>query len=345
MNITAAQALSLATRLLEDKGVMHAHARLQAELLVEAELRGHPSHGLQRLPRLLLRLERGLAVPNISGAQQWTGPAFLSVDGDAGLGPVVAYAAIEALVARVEQTGVAVAGVRDANHLGMLALYAESIARRGLIGIVLTSSEALVHPYGGDRAMLGTNPIAIGIPTSAEPYVLDMATSIVSMGKIHAHALKGEPIPQGWALDSRGAPTTDAEKAKLGSIAPFGGAKGYGLGLGFELLIASLAGVPPAPSVRGTLDADHRANKGDVFIVIKPGGGETAAVISQYLDAVRNSNARDEGGVAIPGDGSRQRRQHAISAGFEVEPRLWEELVAAGSHIPASVRKPDHEYV
>ena len=345
MRLMATQALSMATELLEGRGAMVAHAKLQAEQLVEAELRGHPSHGLLRLPRLLARMEKGLIAPNATGQQTWTGSAFLSVHGEAGFGPIVAYAAIDALAARVAQTGVAIAGIRDSNHLGMLALYAESIARRGLIGIVLTSSEALVHPYGGVQAMMGTNPVAIGMPTSGEPYVLDMATSVVSMGKIHAYAIKGEPIPDGWALDREGAPTVDAERAKSGSIAPFGGAKGYGLGLGFELLVAAIAGTPPAPDVRGTLDADHYANKGDVFIVAKPGGVGSSAAIARYLETLRASKARNEEGVAIPGDRSRQRRQHAIREGFEVEPRLWEELVAARSLIPASLRKMNHDYV
>lgn len=247
MRVMAAQALSLATALLEARGAEPSHARLQAEVLVEAELRGHPSHGLQRLPRLLARIDRGLIAPNATGSQTWAGSAFLAVDGEAGLGPVVAHAAIEQLVDRVEQTGIAIAGIRDANHLGMLAVYVQSIACRGLIGIVLTSSEALVHPHGGDKAMMGTNPVAIGMPTSGEPYILDMATSVVSMGKIHDYALKGEPISQGWALGPDGAPTLDAQRAKSGSIAPFGGAKGYGLGLGFELLVAGIAGTPLLP--------------------------------------------------------------------------------------------------
>lgn len=345
MKVTASQALSLSTALLEGRGATRPHARQQSELLVEAELRGHPSHGLQRLPRLLLRMERGLVAPNVTGTQRWTGSAYLSVDGGGGLGPVVAYATIQALASQVEQTGIAIAGVKGANHLGMLALYAEAIARKGLIGIVLSSSEALVHPYGGSRAMLGTNPIAIGMPTQGEPFILDMATSVVSMGKIHAHALKGEPIPRGWALDREGSPTLDAEAAKSGSIAPFGGAKGYGLGLAFELIVAAVAGTPPAPDVRGTLDADHHANKGDVFIVIKPGAEGMAADVSRYLDALRDSESSDGGGVSVPGDRSRLRRQKSIKEGFEVEPRLWEELVQASSDIPASVRKSDYEHI
>lgn len=250
-------------KLLVDQGVSLSNARVQANLLIEAELRGLPSHGLQRLPRLIARLRGGLAHPTTSGIGTWVRSGFLSVDGKRGLGPVVMMQAIEQLSQVVTEHGVALAGIRNANHIGMLAYYAEAAANRGLIAIILTTSEALVHPFGGTEAMLGTNPIAIGIPTGAEPFVLDLATSRVSMGKIHHYALTGDPIPDGWAVDAHGQRTTDPEAAKSGAIAPFGDdAKGYGLGLGIELLVAALAGSAFAPDVRGTLDATEIANKG-----------------------------------------------------------------------------------
>ncbi|MFD2646233.1 Ldh family oxidoreductase [Devosia albogilva] len=328
MRIAAEEARALARTLLERAGAPVAHATLQADVLLEGELRGHPSHGLQRLPRLLNRIERGLADPAATGAQSWRKAGLLEVDGNAGLGPVVATRAIDALLSRVGQTGVAVAAVRNANHLGMLAGYVERIAAAGSVGIALSTSEALVHPHGGTRAMLGTNPIAVAVPTAGAPFVLDLATSVVSMGKIHDHALRGATIPQGWALDANGDPTTDAIQAKSGAIAPFGGAKGYALGLAFELLVGALAGSPFAPDVRGTLDAEHKANKGDVFIVIEPNGApELAERISAYLDALRSSRPADPSRpVTVPGDGARARREAALQGGIEIPDQLWRDL-------------------
>jgi L-2-hydroxycarboxylate dehydrogenase (NAD+) len=326
MKVSADEAEGLATALLAAAGAPAAHARLQAEGLVGAELRGHPSHGLQRLPRLLDRIERGLADPRTRGQLSWRKSGVLDVDGAQGLGPVVAFAAIDALLERVDDTGIALACVGNSNHLGMLALYVEAVARAGRICIALSTSEALVHPFGGTRAMLGTNPIAIGIPTGDEPFVLDLATSLVSMGKVHDHALRGAPLPEGWALDPDGHPTTNAERAKRGSIAPFGDAKGYGLGLAFEVLVASLVGSAFAPDVRGTLDAEHAANKGDVFIVIDPANAPTAR-ITAYLDAVRASPAADAARpVSVPGDGARRRRLAALEHGFAVNDALWRSL-------------------
>lgn len=330
MRVSVEEASSVALALLVQSGASESHAATQVDVLVEAEMRGHPSHGLQRLPRLLKRIERRLADPTRRGRHSWRRSGMLQVDGERGLGPVVGMAAIDALLERVPETGIAVAAVRNANHLGMLALYAERAAQSGRIGIALSSSEALVHPYGGSRAMLGTNPIAIAIPTEREPLVLDLATSAVSMGEIHDHALRGAPLTPGWALDEDGMPTTDAERAKRGAIAPFGAAKGYSLGLAFELLVASLAGSALAPDVGGTLDAERVANKGDVFIVIDaPVDAVMSRTMAPYLDSIRQSPPAVAGQpVLVPGDRARARRAAALRNGISIDDGLWSDLLA-----------------
>lgn len=304
----------LAERVHASCGVPPAHARLQADLLLAAELRGQPSHGLQRLPLLVTRLESGLADGVTAGTHAWTRPGYLSVDGRQGLGPVVMLAAMDDLEASARRLGVAIAGIRHANHLGMLAYYAEEAVRRGMIGLVMSTSEALVHPFGGTEPLLGTNPMALGIPTGAAPFIFDFATSTVSMGKIRNHALQGSDIPSDWAVDAAGRPTTDPTEAV--AIAPFGGPKGYGLGLGIELLVAALAGTCFAPDTRGTIDAKHPASKGDLLILIDPDARDGAAPgLSGYLDRLRGSRPSDpDRPVAVPGDGARQRSDAARSA-------------------------------
>ncbi|GGH61521.1 Ldh family oxidoreductase [Frigidibacter albus] len=328
MRVTEPVLRRLAVDLLEAHGAPPEAAWLQADLLIEAELRGLPSHGLQRLPRLLARIGNGLADPVATGEQHWRRAAFLQVDGQRALGPVALMAAMEALLPATRAAGLALAAIRNANHIGMLAYYAEAAASRGVIGIVLSTSEALVHPFGGTEAMLGTNPVAIAIPTGDAPFVLDLASSVVSMGKIHHHALKGEALAPGWAVDAAGNPTTDAEAAKTGAISPFGGAKGYGLGLAFELLVAMLAGSELAPEVRGTLDASHPASKGDLLILIDPGAdGGVAARLCAYLDALRHSRPADPASpVAVPGDGMRVRRAAALRDGIDIPDSLLNDL-------------------
>jgi LDH2 family malate/lactate/ureidoglycolate dehydrogenase len=309
-------------------------------VLVEGELRGHPSHGLQRLPRILTRIERGLIDPATEGNSHWRSSSFLEVDGLKGLGPVVARSAVELISEQARKTGIAVAGIRNSNHLGMLAHYVEELAGKGLIGLAMSSSEALVHPYGGTRALLGTNPLAIAVPTAGRPMVVDLATGIVSMGKIHHHAANGSSIPEGWARDAEGRSTTDAAAAAKGSIAPFGDAKGYALGMALELMVASIARSALAPNVQGTLDADAICNKGDVLIAIDVGEQpELLACFSGYLDGVRSSRPADPAHpVTVPGDGASARREYALSNGIEISPKLWDELNAL-SHFSRTLVK------
>ena len=313
-------------------GVPEAHAMLQVDLLLEADLRGRASHGLMRLPRIVERIRNGVADPHTTGLHHWRG-GFLEVDGQNGLGPGVACAALEAAIAAARRDGVAVVAVRHNNHLGMLAWYAQRVAARGLILIAASTSEALVHPWGGRSAMLGTNPLAIGIPTAGEPFVLDMATSIVSMGEIHDHALRGVQIPPHWALDSQGNATTDASMARDGSLAPFGEAKGYALGLALEVLVTTLAASAVGTDVVGTLDSTRPCNKGDLFIVIDAGSKpQIASRITAYLDAVRGSGAFP-GSVSIPGDRAMATRGRNLDAGISLADDAWSRIQAlADSH-------------
>jgi L-2-hydroxycarboxylate dehydrogenase (NAD+) len=318
----------LAESILLANGVPPDHARTQAGLFIEAEIRAIPSHGLLRLRRVIERIDAGLSIPGATGKQTWTARNFLSVDGERGLGPVVAMAALDTIVPRAREDGIAIAAIRNTNHLGALAYYVEHVATKGLTCISLTISEALVHPFGGRRAMIGTNPIAIGVPASPHPMVLDMATGLVSMGKIHDHANRGAPIPLGWALDENGDPTTDASAAKKGAIAPFGGAKGYALGIALEVLVASLAASAIGIDVKGTLDSVNVSNKGDVFIVIAPPHAESAkALVTDYLDSIRGAAPADpEHPVLAPGDRAHKVRTQSEKRGVYLDDGLWNDL-------------------
>lgn len=313
----------LSMQILIHAGVPEPSAASQTDLLLEAELRGVPSHGLLRLRRVVERIGNGVANPASVGRHYWRREAFLEVDGEMGLGPVVALAALDQIAIRARQTGIAVAAIHNSNHIGMLGYYAERIAQAGQTILAFSTSEALVHPWGGRKAMLGTNPIAIGVPTQGEPFVMDTATSIVSMGEVHDYASRGEPLPEGWALDSQGNPTTDAAAAKAGALAPFGGAKGYALGLAFGLLASSLAGAALGREVRGTLDSDSICNKGDLFIVIDGPN----ALLDDYLDMLRQAEpAEGVEKVLIPGERGRACRAERLRIGVPLAEPLWSDL-------------------
>ncbi|HET6740256.1 MAG TPA: Ldh family oxidoreductase [Kribbella sp.] len=338
MRTDLATAQALAERLLTAAGVPAPAAARQAELLVVAEAKRVPSHGLLRLPRLLRRLTNGTASPTNTGRHEWISPCYLSVDGEQGLGPVVALRALEAIVPAAQRHGVAVCSITNNNHLGMLGFYAGLMAERGLACLGMTTSEALVHPSGGTEAMLGTNPLALAVPAQPHPLLLDMATSQVSMGKVHDHALRGVPLEPGWALDAAGNDTVDPVAAKSGSIAPFGGAKGYGLGLGLGAMVTFLTGAAYGTAVGGTLDDERPSNKGDLFVLLS-GAGHSA---TEYLDEVRNSRRADPAvPVAVPGDGARARYRESVANGIEIADDLWRELTTLDTrHNTALDTKP-----
>jgi len=304
-------------------------AAVQADVLVEAELRGHPSHGLRRVPVLVGRLQRGLLISGAEPEFEWSTPNVLRVDGRGGFGPVVGFAAAELIASRARETGVAVAAIRRAHHLGMLAPYVECIVAAGCAAIVFTTSEALVHPWNGARALVGTNPIGIGIPTTDEPVILDMSTGATSAGRVRDYAARGQELPEGWAVDAEGVPTTDAAAAVQGAISPFGGPKGYALGVAFEILVGSLTATAFGEAVRGTLDIDHDVTKGDVMIALHLDafGGVGSTALREYIDVLRASGA--SGGVVdVPGDRSRRTRMRSLEEGVDVDPEMWSTLLA-----------------
>jgi L-2-hydroxycarboxylate dehydrogenase (NAD+) len=301
---------------------------IQADVLTEADLRGHHSHGLQRLPVLAARIRNRLIRVNVDPDYIWTADSVLSVDGKDGLGPFIAESALERAQTALEQRGIAAVAIRNSSHIGMIGYYCEKRAREGLICLAMTESEALVHPYGGTKALVGTNPIAIGIPSEGAPFVFDMATSTSAIGKIYASKHRGEPIPLGWAIDAEGNPTTNPEAALKGSLTPAAGPKGYGLGISIGILAGLLPGSEIGRLVLGTLDTESRCTKGDFFLLLNPGafaGGPTlASQVASYLDELRHSPPqKGSESVIVPGDRARQLRGERLRSGIPLPREVW----------------------
>ena len=233
---------ALIVHVLSRLGANQRECSIQADVLTEADLRGHHSHGVQRLPVLAARIKNRLIRVNVDPEYIWTADSVLSVDGKDGLGPFVAESALERARSLLEQRGIVAVAIRNSSHIGMIGYYCEKRAREGIICLAMTESEALVHPHGGTKALVGTNPIAIGVPSLPAPFVFDMATSTSAIGKIYASKHRGEPIPLGWAIDAEGNPTTNPDDALKGSLTPAAGPKGYGLGISIGILAGLLPG-------------------------------------------------------------------------------------------------------
>lgn len=328
MMINAERLKIMITDILIGNGADAGDAECQADILVEGELREQPSHGVGRLPVLVGRLRRGLIVSGATIRLQWLAESVAAVDGGRSFGPVAARDAVDAVVDRAAISGIALAMVRNSNHIGMLAPYVERIAAHDAVGLAFTTSEALVHPWGGTRPMVGTNPIAIAIPTPGPPLVLDMSTAAVSMGKVLDYAVRGMQIPPGWGIDGNGRPSTDAAEVAAGALTPFGGPKGYALAIALECMIGALTGSALGTDVRGTLDQEFVANKGDLFAAIslqRLGLMDSLPTVADYLDRVRASGKPEA--VAIPGDRARATRACREADGILLSPQTWTSLV------------------
>jgi LDH2 family malate/lactate/ureidoglycolate dehydrogenase len=301
---------------------------IQADVLTEADLRGHHSHGLQRLPVLAARIKNRLIRVDVDPDYAWTADSVLSVDGKDGLGPFVADSAHERAKTVLGERGIVAVAIRNSSHIGMIGYYCERRAREGFICIAMTESEALVHPHGGMKALVGTNPIAIGIPSDGTPFVFDMATSTSAIGKIYASKHRGEPIPLGWAIDAEGNPTTNPDAALKGSLTPAAGPKGYGLGISIGILAGLLPGAEIGRLVLGTLDTESRCTKGDFFLLLDPvafaGGPALASRVAAYLDELRHSPPqKGSESVIVPGDRARKLREERLRSGIPLPKEVW----------------------
>jgi L-2-hydroxycarboxylate dehydrogenase (NAD+) len=225
-------------------GLPEADAVKCAELMTEADLTGADGHGIFRLPQYIRRLNAGgfNKHPNITVTKN--APATALVDGDNGMGHLVMSRATTEAIAMAKETGVAWVGVRRSNHAGPAGLYAEMPAQHGMVGLYAAVANANhMGTWGGTDLLLGTNPLAVGVPSGAGPLILDIATSIVAYGTVKKYALRGLAMPEGWFVDAQtGAPITDANRSHEGLLLPMGEYKGAGLALMLGLIAGVLNG-------------------------------------------------------------------------------------------------------
>ena len=227
-----------------------AEGDLIAESLVQANLWGVDSHGVTKMAIYVKRLSKRLVNPNPRINILRETPAMAVVDGDNGAGQVVGARAMELAIAKARESGVGLVGIRNSNHFGAAAFFTMMPLRKEMIGVALSNASATMVPWGGRSFYLGTNPISVAVPAGQElPIVLDMATSVVSRGKIILAAQQGESIPAGWAIDSDGEVTTDAARALDGCVLPFGGPKGSAISLLIDVLAGVLTGAAFGPHI------------------------------------------------------------------------------------------------
>lgn len=237
------QAEALAKAALERSGTAAEAAASVARALVAAEVAGQPSHGLRRLVAYCAQVRAGKVDGTAVPRAEHTRAALLRVDAANGFAFPALDLAVETLPELARGAGVACAAIRRSHHAGVLGLTVERLAQQGLVALMMANTPAAIAPWGGRRALFGTNPIAFAAPRADEPpLVIDLSLSRVARGKIMTAEQEGRPIPDDWALDAEGQPTTDPAAALSGTMVPMGNAKGSALALMVELVAAGLTG-------------------------------------------------------------------------------------------------------
>lgn len=341
------QLLDFSRRLFEAAGLSTTDAAIVASSLVDANLCGHDSHGIIRVPQYVNFVRDGKLFAHVPLTIVKETPAMLVADANWGLGQVQAYRVLEMLGAKARQVGIASGAIRQCGHIGRLGEYAEWAAKRGMALFASVNSHGSgqrVAPPGGTQGRISTNPLCFGAPTPGAPLVLDFSTSACAEGKVRVAFQKGEPVPEGWIQDASGRPTTDPGALYSdppGSLLPFGGTqayKGFGLGLMLDVLVGGLSGGDCTRPDRPMLG---RANC-VVFVlwdVEMFGGSEHfLSAVGGLTEYVRSTpRAPGVAEIQLPGDPERRAREKRMAEGVPVSDGTWKLLTTLAEELKVAV--------
>lgn len=336
--VFTAQALEIfARQVLEVAGADPEESEIVVENLIAANLRGIDSHGIVRLPVYVGRLEAGLIATKTEMELVHETPAVCVLDAHNGWGAVAGRAGMWEAVKKARTEGVGVAVVRNSNHFGIAAFYAQQALSENMIGIALTNASAAMASWGGVEPYLGTNPICVAVPAGRErPVIYDGATSVAAIGKVVLAAKKGEKIPPTWAVDQEGRPTTDPHEAISGTLLPLGGYKGYGLALMVDVLSGILAGAAFGPYVSSLRRFDAPQNVGHFFAALNISAfleeEDFFKGMEQFVQDMRKARrAPGTERIYLPGEIEWEWEEKRRSEGIPVPEEVLKELRALGS--------------
>jgi LDH2 family malate/lactate/ureidoglycolate dehydrogenase len=324
---------TLTAKLAQGVGVPQKDAAILAHALVDADIHGISTHGLSRLNIYLQRIERGLITPGTELRVDRDGGSLLALDAGNGLGQVQAMKALEMLKPIARKNGIAAATIRNSQHVGALSYFCNLAAEQGFILLAMSTGEPAMSPAGGFEPFFGTNPIAASFPTGkGYPVKIDMATSIVARGNIIAAQKRGEPIPEGWALDPEGRPTTDAGQALLGTVLTMAGHKGYALAFMIEMFSSVLSGSAIGSSIGSMYKhMDRKQDVGHFFCLIHIDAIMDLATFKQRMDetidTLKTGKRRpgvDE--ILIPGERSARKAATNRETGIALTPETVREI-------------------
>lgn len=335
-------------RALEGYGFEREESIQIAEVLLDADLSGIESHGVQRFIRYHREITEGLVHVKSSGEIVEETPVSATIEGNNGMGQLLGIRAMKLAVEKAGKTGVGMVALRNSNHYGIAGYYTRMAAREGFLGLCMTNTEAILVPTFGRQPMLGTNPIAFSMPASPVPFTFDAATTVVPRGKLEVYAKRDGKIPEGWALDENGLPCTDAQRVlgniigKIGGgILPLGGMgertsgyKGYGFAMLCEICTAILAEGTTSNYIYKTPGASGICQ---FFMAVDYGiFGEREKMekaLSAYLQEIRDSEkAEGHRRIYIHGEKEFEARERVLREGVPVNEKTYRELREIASY-------------
>ena len=324
---------SFISEVLVAQDVLPDHADITARRMLDADLRGRSGHGVIRLPVYTTRIQGGGTNlrPNIHLRHET--PVSALVDGDDGLGHPILEFASDVALAKASESGMAWVGTRNSNHAGAAGVWTQKVVDGGMIAIYTAVANANgMPPWGGTERLLGTNPIAVGIPTkNRAPLQLDIATTVVSHGTIKVTAQAGEQMPVGWVVDAEGNPITDPDRADEGFLMPIGGYKGSGLNIVIGLLAGTLNGAAFGRNVINfRTELDKNTNTGQSLFVMRPDlFGDRDEILESFdatLNDLQHSTSVSGEPIRLPGDQADLHAARVRAAGVEVPDTLLGQL-------------------
>lgn len=337
MRVNKEKLKQLISNKLHKAGLTVEHADGVADVLVHADARGVHSHGAMRVEYYAERIAKGGLNNNPDFKFEKTGPSSAIFDGDNGVGHVAAKLAMDEAIKMAKENGVAVVGVRRIGHSGALSYFVQQAAEADLVGISVCQSDPMVVPFGGAEPYYGTNPIAFAAPGKDGKHItFDMATTVQAWGKILHARSKNEQIPDTWAVDSNGEPTTDP--FKVNALLPISGPKGYGLMMMVDVLSGILLGLPFGKNVSSMYhDLTAGRNLGQLHIVINP---EYFTNLDNFKEAISQtmqdlSNIKPAPGnskVYYPGERSAIREAAYEKDGIEIVDHIYDYLTSDVIH-------------
>lgn len=304
-------------KILESRNLTQVEADALVNALVSADRHGVHTHGLSVFPSHVDRIDRGGYQLGVNPEIEKDYPAFMTVNAWNTIGFYSAEFCMSNAVDRAKDSGIYTVFCRNCNTYGAAFYYSKIATESHMIGVTFSNSPSAMAPWGGYTKLLGTNPLAVGIPGDKEgPILFDMATSIVAKSKINEARKRGECIPEGWAMDVEGNSTIDPIEAIKGIVLPMAGPKGYGLSLVIDVIAGVLSGAAYLDSVGKFYSKDNSSmDVGQVFVAINPQlilSDSFYPMIDGYIRKIKNSKVKDNGMVFYPGE--RKLNEFAVSS-------------------------------